>query len=70
MVERGMRKIRAHLWIKGRVQGVFFRSSAWRIAKNLGITGWIKNRWDGKVEAIFEGEEKAVQKMVGSSHFT
>ena len=64
MVERGIRKIRAHVWIEGRVQGVFFRGSAWRMAQNLGITGWIKNRWDGKVEAIFEGEEKAVKKMV------
>ena len=59
-----MGKLRAHVLIKGRVQGVFFRAETRSQACRLGIVGWVRNRWDGRVEALFEGEEKAVQKMI------
>lgn len=59
-----MGKVRAHVLIKGRVQGVFFRAETRRQAYKSGIVGWVRNRWDGRVGAIFEGEEEAVQKMI------
>jgi acylphosphatase len=48
----------------GRVQGVFFRDSAKREARSRGVTGWVRNREDGTVEAHFEGDEDAVAAMV------
>ena len=50
-----------HLVVRGRVQGVFYRASAQREAKRLGITGWVKNRPDGSVEIVAEGEEDQVK---------
>ena len=52
------------LVVEGRVQGVFFRVTARDLARSLGVTGWVKNRWDRKVELLLEGEEKAVDEMV------
>lgn len=49
------------LVVKGRVQGVYFRASAQREARQLGLTGWVKNRPDGSVEMIVEGEEDQVK---------
>jgi len=63
-----MRKVRVHVLISGRVQGVFFRASTQEQAYKLRINGWVKNRWDGRVEAVFEGEEEAVQKMISWVH--
>ena len=48
----------------GRVQGVFFRDTTRRRADSLGVSGWVRNRDDGAVEAAFEGEEDAVEAMV------
>jgi acylphosphatase len=62
------RHIRAHTFISGRVQGVNFRWHTQRKAQELGLTGWVRNLWDGRVEAIFEGEEKAVQRAVNWCH--
>ncbi|MFQ5952403.1 MAG: acylphosphatase [Candidatus Omnitrophota bacterium] len=59
-----MANIRKHVLIGGLVQGVFFRSYTVDRARSLGLTGWVKNRWDGRVEAVFEGEETAVDSMV------
>lgn len=53
-----------HVIISGRVQGVGFRHFTNRNAKALGLKGWVRNLPDGKVEAIFEGEEPAVLKML------
>ena len=53
-----------HLSIKGRVQGVFFRAWAREQADALGVTGWIRNRPDGHVEAHVEGEQAAVDRMI------
>ncbi len=56
--------IRVHVFISGRVQGVFFRSSTKGKAEELGISGWVRNLSDGRVEAVFEGEEGSVKRMV------
>jgi acylphosphatase len=54
---------RVQLIIRGRVQGVFFRAAALREAKRLGLTGWVKNRTDGSVELLAEGDEEAVKEI-------
>jgi len=61
-------KIRVNVVISGRVQGVFFRANTKQKAEQLGLTGWVRNRYDGKVEALFEGEEKVVQEMINWCH--
>jgi len=55
---------RAHVWIEGRVQGVFFRDETRRQAVARKVTGWVRNLPDGRVEAVFEGEASAVDGMV------
>ncbi len=55
---------RAHVVISGRVQGVFFRTETQRAAQRLGVAGWVRNRPDGTVEALFEGPDQAVQQAV------
>ena len=57
-------KIRVHVFISGKVQGVFFRSSTRLLAVELGLCGWVKNLPDGRVEAVFEGEKEAIEKML------
>lgn len=57
-------KVRAHVYVGGRVQGVFFRSEAKDEAAKQGVTGWIRNRLDGRVEAVFEGEKDMVNRLV------
>ncbi|MGQ9475909.1 MAG: acylphosphatase [Actinomycetota bacterium] len=59
-----MTKARAHVWVSGRVQGVYYRSYAQDAARRLGVKGWIRNNRDGRVEAVFEGDKEAVGKMV------
>lgn len=56
-----MAQKRIHLVVRGRVQGVFFRASAQREARQLGLTGYVKNRNDGAVELVAEGEEDQVK---------
>ena len=55
---------RAHVYVSGRVQGVYFRSHTQNKALELGLTGWVRNLDDGRVEAVFEGDENAVKQMV------
>lgn len=55
---------RVHLFISGRVQGVTFRASTRRKARDLGVNGWVKNLSDGRVEAVLEGEESGVDNLV------
>lgn len=57
-----MRRIR--VVVSGRVQGVFFRDSCRRRAERANVAGWVRNRDDGTVEAVFEGPEDAVTAMV------
>lgn len=57
-----------HLIIKGRVQGVWFRASTQEKAIELGIKGWVRNRRDGSVEVMAEGEEERLEKFVRWCH--
>lgn len=57
-------KVRVHIVVSGRVQGVFFRSETQEKAKELGLTGWVKNLAEGRVEAVFEGERDKVEQLV------
>jgi acylphosphatase len=56
--------IRRRVVVHGHVQGVFFRETARRRAQSGGVSGWIANRRDGAVEAVFEGEREAVERLV------
>jgi acylphosphatase len=60
--------IRRRVVVHGQVQGVFFRDSARRRAQQHGVAGWVTNRWDGAVEAVFEGEPDAVERLVRFMH--
>lgn len=59
---------RAHVHISGRVQGVTFRASTRRKARDLEVKGWVKNLPDGRVEAVFEGSQKAVKEIIDWCH--
>ncbi len=61
-------RTRAHVLVSGRVQGVFFRASTRQRASELGVSGWVANRPDGRVEAVFEGGPAAVRRMVEWMH--
>lgn len=63
-----MATIRAHLFISGRVQGVYYRACTQEEAQKRKLTGWVKNLYDGRVEAVFEGEEEVVQSMIAWCH--
>jgi acylphosphatase len=54
---------RYRVLISGRVQGVCFRANTWDKARSRGLTGWVRNLPDGRVEAVFEGEEAAAEAM-------
>jgi acylphosphatase len=54
-----------HLVVKGRVQGVYFRASTQREARRLGVCGWVRNRPDGSLEILAEGEEVSVRELYG-----
>jgi acylphosphatase len=56
--------VRRRVVAYGRVQGVFFRDSAQRVASSMGVSGWVRNRNDGAVEAVIEGDPDAVDRMV------
>ncbi|MFA5323565.1 MAG: acylphosphatase [Smithella sp.] len=59
---------RVHVYISGRVQGVCFRAIAQQKAKGFNLTGWVRNMSDGRVEAVFEGEDDNVDKMLNWCH--
>ena len=59
-----MATTRVRVIVDGRVQGVFFRDSTRRAALALGVSGWVRNLSDGRVEAVFEGEPQAVANAV------
>lgn len=60
-----MGRTRAHVFVSGTVQGVYYRATARDTAREHGVAGWVKNREDGRVEAVFEGSEENVEAMVG-----
>ena len=55
------KNVRAHAIITGKVQGVWFRVETQQAAKGHGVTGWVRNKMDGSVEAVFEGRQADVQ---------
>jgi acylphosphatase len=57
-------RVRVHVFARGRVQGVWFRESCRAEAVALGVGGWVRNLGDGRVEAVFEGPDPAVARMV------
>lgn len=59
-----MADIARHVRLTGRVQGVFFRAWMQRLANELGITGWVRNCPDGRVEAHVEGDDGAVERLI------
>ncbi|APW98567.1 acylphosphatase [Halobiforma lacisalsi AJ5] len=61
-------RTRAHVFVSGTVQGVFYRANTRDTAREKGVDGWVKNLADGRVEAVFEGPEDAVEGMVQWCH--
>ena len=57
-------KVRAHIFVSGRVQGVFFRVETRYEAMKRNVAGWVRNTSGGEVEAIFEGEREDVEKLI------
>jgi acylphosphatase len=58
------RRVRRRVTVQGRVQGVGFRYAVARAAASRGVAGWVRNRPDGTVEAVFEGEQATVESLV------
>jgi len=56
--------VRAHVYVSGRVQGVFFRDHTRRWADSLGVKGWVRNLPDGRVEAVLEGPKNEVEALL------
>lgn len=59
-----MSEKRAHIFIEGEVQGVFYRAWTRSQAEKLGLTGWVKNLQDGRVEAVFQGPREQIEAMI------
>lgn len=55
---------RVRVFVSGKVQGVFYRSSTKDMAEKFGLSGWVRNLADGRVEALFEGKKEFVEKMI------
>lgn len=55
---------RAHVFVSGRVQGVFFRDHTQRWAVSLGLKGWVRNLYDGRVEVVAEGEKPKIDDLI------
>jgi acylphosphatase len=60
--------LRYRVLISGRVQGVFFRDTCRRLAEHSGVAGWVRNLPDGRVEAVFEGPDDAVRRLLTWAH--
>jgi acylphosphatase len=60
--------VRYRVLISGRVQGVFFRDTCRQLAEESGVTGWVRNLPDGRVEAVFEGPAEEVRRLVDWVH--
>jgi len=57
-------RVRAHVFVSGFVQGIFFRYETRKMAYRRNVTGWVRNLSDGRVEAVFEGEKRDVDEMI------
>ncbi len=60
--------MRRRVVVHGFVQGVFFRDTTRRLALEQGVSGWVRNTWEGTVEAVFEGPPEAVERLVAFAH--
>ncbi len=63
-----MGRVRVHVLVTGRVQGVSYRAWTQATARRAGVVGWVRNLQDGRVEAMFEGSEEAVAQVVAWCH--
>lgn len=63
-----MADLRLEMVVSGRVQGVWFRASTRKEARRLGLRGWVRNLPDGRVEAVFEGEDERLRQMLDWCH--
>ncbi|MFB6300512.1 MAG: acylphosphatase [Halobacteriales archaeon] len=63
-----MARTRAHVFVSGTVQGVYYRATTRDTAREHGVDGWVRNLDDGRVEAVFEGPEDAVEAMIEWCH--
>jgi acylphosphatase len=61
-------RVRARVFVSGRVQGVYYRASTRDAARARDVDGWVRNLDDGRVEAVFEGDESAVEAMIEWCH--
>ena len=61
-------RTRAHVFVSGKVQGVYYRATTRDTAREEGVDGWVKNLDDGRVEAVFEGAEDAVESLIEFCH--
>lgn len=61
-------RVRAHVFVSGRVQGVYYRATTRDTAEQVGVDGWVRNLDDGRVEAVFEGDPDAVETMLEWCH--
>lgn len=61
-------RTRAHVFVSGKVQGVYFRATTRKTAERHGVDGWVRNLDDGRVEAVFEGPEDDVERLVDFCH--
>jgi acylphosphatase len=64
MMDSSADTARAHLIIRGRVQGVYYRASMLQEAQKLGLKGWVRNRSDGSVEAVAEGPNRHLEDLI------
>lgn len=60
--------VRAHVFVLGTVQGVYYRATTRETAREVGVDGWVRNLDDGRVEAVFEGDRSSVEEMVDFCH--
>ena len=61
-------RTRAHVYVSGKVQGVYFRATTRDTAREHGVDGWVRNLADGRVEAAFEGPEDDVESLIEFCH--
>ncbi len=61
-------RTRAHVFVSGKVQGVYFRATTRDTAREANVDGWVRNLDDGRVEAVFEGPEESVEALVEFCH--
>jgi acylphosphatase len=67
-VSDSKKKTRVHVFIRGKVQGVYFRQNTKHVATRRRVTGWVRNLPDGRVEAIFEGDKVNVNEVIEWCH--